>query len=54
MVEKVLRGTAINPLEAAHYSQMYDGLKSISGEIFRASLELFSHCFMVKDAISQA
>ena len=40
--KKVLRVGVINPVEAAHYSQTYDGLKCISGEKVCASLELFS------------
>lgn len=52
--KKVLRVAVIDPVEVAHYSRTYDSLKSISGEILRASLEILPLCFMVKDVISQA
>lgn len=50
--KEVLSPSVINPVKAVHYSQTYDGLKCISGEMLCASLELFS-LFMAKDEISQ-
>lgn len=43
----------VNPVEAAHYSQMYDGLMHIWGHVMCISRALLSLCFMARDGISQ-
>lgn len=51
--KEVLRVHVVNPVEAAHYSQMYDSLMHIWGHVMCISWALLSFCFMAKDGISQ-